>query len=380
MASSSETRKIRYAVVGAGNIAQVAVLPAFEHAAESSELVALISGDEEKREELGGRYRIPRTGGYDDYDRILESGEVDAVYIALPNTQHREYTERAARAGVHVLCEKPMAMTEEDCEAMIRATEEAGVKLMVAYRLHFEEANLQAVEIARSGMIGDVQIFSSVFTQQARPGDIRTRGDVGGGALYDLGLYCVNAARYLLRAEPEEAYAFAVWGQDPRFRDVDETVTAVLRFPGDRQAMLTVSQALAGVSSYRIVGTRGDLRVEPAYEYMGELIHHLTVDGQMIERVFPQRDQFAPEIVYFSRCILTGQDPEPSGVEGLADVRVLRAIQRSAQEGKPIALPPFDRAKRPDMSQEIHKPPVPEVETVRAPSPTEEPGEERKVA
>lgn len=370
MTSAGETRKIRYAVVGAGNITQVAVLPAFEHAAENSELVALISGDEVKREELERRYKIRRTGGYDDFDRLMQSGEVDAVYLALPNTMHRDYTERAARAGVHVLCEKPMAMTEEDCEAMIRAADEGGVKLMIAYRLHFEEANLQAIEAARSGLLGEVRVFSSVFTQQARAGDIRTRDDLGGGALFDLGIYCINAARNLFRAEPEEVHGYAVWDHDERFQGVDETATAVLRFPGERLAQITASQALAGVSSYRIVGTQGDLRVEPAYEYACDLIHHLTVGDKTSERVFPQRDQFAPELLYFSRCILEGQEPEPSGAEGLADVRVLAAIQRSAREGRAIKLPPFERARRPDMGQEIHKPPVANVEPVRAPSPS----------
>ncbi|EYF00642.1 Gfo/Idh/MocA family protein [Chondromyces apiculatus] len=371
MSRSEDKRKVRYAVVGAGNLAQVAILPAFQNARENSELVALISGDEDKREAIGERHGIEFVGDYEDYETILESGEVDAVFIALPNNQHREYTERAAKAGVHVLCEKPMAIGEEDCEAMIRATREANVKLMIAYRLHFEEANLRAIEIATSGKLGDVRVFSSVFTQQVRPDDIRTHAELGGGVLYDMGPYCVNAARYLFQAEPEEVFAYAIKGQDGRSREVDETTFAVLRFPGDRLAQFVVSQGLAATGSYRILGTKGDLRVEPAYGYTEALVHHLTVDGETTETTFEKRDQFGPEIVYFSRCILEGKEPEPSGAEGLADVRVFEAILRSAQTGQPVKLTPYRRDQRPSMEQEIHKPAFKPPEPVKAPAPAQ---------
>src|SRR5919109_4884539 len=144
--SSSQSPKIRYAVVGLGHIAQVAVLPAFAHAG-NSELTALVSDDPEKLEKLGRKYRVKNRYSYAEYDECLAGGEVDAVYIALPNHLHREYSERAARAGVHILCEKPMAVTEEDCLSMIRVAEENQVKLMIAYRLHFEEANLKAIDL-----------------------------------------------------------------------------------------------------------------------------------------------------------------------------------------------------------------------------------------
>ncbi|AKT44074.1 Gfo/Idh/MocA family protein [Chondromyces crocatus] len=370
MSRSGDQRKVRYAVVGAGNLAQVAILPAFENATENSELVALITGDEDKREALGARHGIELIGDYEDYETILESGEVDAVYIALPNNLHREYTERAARSGVHVLCEKPMAIGVEDCEAMIKATEAAKVRLMIAYRLHFEEANLRAVAIAQSGEIGEVRVFSSVFTQQVRADDIRTHSELGGGVLYDMGPYCVNAARTLFRAEPEEVYAYALKGRDERSRDVDETTMAVMRFPGDRIAQFVVSQGLAGTSAYRIVGTKGDLRVEPAYGYTEALVHHLTVGDESTETSFERRDQFGPQIVYFSQCILEGKEPEPSGHEGLADVRVFEAILRSAETGRPVKLPPFERSQRPSMVQEIHKPAIEPPEPVKAPSPS----------
>jgi predicted dehydrogenase len=145
-----EKRTIRYAVVGLGYITQVAVLPAFAHARRNSVLAALISDDEKKMKTLARKYRVEHTGTYQEYEECLRRAAVDAVYIALPNHMHREYTERAAAVGVHVLCEKPMALSVADCEVMINAARAANVKLMIACRLHFEAANLRAVEIAQS--------------------------------------------------------------------------------------------------------------------------------------------------------------------------------------------------------------------------------------
>jgi predicted dehydrogenase len=370
MGEQEHDRRIRYAVIGAGNIAQVAVLPAFAHAGENSELVAIISGDRDKREELTARYHLSHTGAYDELEEVLRGAGVEAAYIALPNHMHREYTERCAALGVHVLVEKPMAMTTEDCEAMIAACRTAKVALMVAYRLHFEEANLRAIELVREGRIGEARSFSSVFSHDVREGDIRARGETGGGALYDLGIYCVNAARYLFGAEPLEVLGARVIGSHERFRDVDEMTVAILRFPGERIAQFTVNQGVAATSELRIIGTKGDLRLEPAYEYASGLKHFLTIDEKTTETEFAKRDQFAPELVYFSQCIIDDREPEPSGVEGLADVRVLEAIVESAESGTAVQLEPFERARRPDMSQNIRKPPLERAETVKAPSPS----------
>ena len=198
---------MRYAVVGLGHIAQVAVLPAFAHARRNSELVALVSDDAEKRRALARRYRVPHAWSYEDYERCLQSGDVDAVYIALPNSLHREYAERAARCGMHVLVEKPMAVTATECRSMIATARKHRVKLMVAYRLHFEAGTLRAVKLARAGTLGDLKLFASVFTMQARGGNIRLDAELGGGPLYDIGIYCINAARMLFAAEPKSVLA-----------------------------------------------------------------------------------------------------------------------------------------------------------------------------
>ena len=159
--------KVRYAVVGLGHIAQIAVLPAFAHARRNSVLTALVSDDSTKLRTVARRYGVRRTYSYDEYDECLQ--DVDAVYIALPNSMHAEYTIRAARAGVHVLCEKPMAVTAEECRQMIDACREADVKLMIAYRLHFEELNLHAVELVRRGRIGDAEVLQFVVLDEGPP-------------------------------------------------------------------------------------------------------------------------------------------------------------------------------------------------------------------
>jgi predicted dehydrogenase len=207
--SRSKTRKIRYAVIGLGHIAQAAVLPAFKHASKNSVLSALVSNTPKKLEALGRRYGVKHRYSYDNVDALFESGEIDAVYIALPNRMHKEYTIKAARAGLHVLCEKPMAVTARDCEAMIRAAKNAKVKLMIAYRLHFERVNLEAAHLAKSGKLGDMRFFSSDFSMQVSDDNIRLRRSEGGSPLYDIGVYCINAARYCFAEEPVEVWATA---------------------------------------------------------------------------------------------------------------------------------------------------------------------------
>ncbi len=358
MARKREGR-VRYAVVGLGDIAQAAVLPAFAHARRNSELAALVSGDADKRRRLSRRYRVAANCSYEDFAGCLESGGIDAVYLALPNHLHRDFGVAAARAGVHVLCEKPLAVTEVECEDMIRAAEDAGVRLMTAYRLHFEAGNLEAVRLARSGGIGEPRLFQSAFTMQVAEGNVRLLPEEkGGGPLYDIGIYCINAARCLFRAEPVEVTARRASSGGKRFREVADTTSAVLKFPEDRLAAFTCSFGAAETDWYRLVGTRGDLRLDPAYRYSGALRIEVTAGGRSKARTFARRDQFAAELLEFSDCVLAAREPEPSGREGLADVRVIRALLRSADTGRPVALPAFERWKRPGSEQEIHRPPT----------------------
>jgi predicted dehydrogenase len=363
-------RRVRYAVVGLGHIAQAAVLPAFAHARANSELVALVSDDPVKQRELGKKYRVRNHFVYQDYDVCLRSGEIDAVYISLPNSLHREFAVRAAQAGIHVLCEKPLAVTEEEAEEIIQACAEHGVKLMTAYRLHFNRANLEAIKILRAKQIGVPRIFNSLFTMQVTEGNIRLQKDLGGGTLYDIGIYCINAGRYLFGAEPIEVFAFSANNGQKRFREVDEMTAAILRFPEKKLASFTCSFGAADTATYEVIGTRGLLRMTNAYEYAEPLKLELIVKGKRRDRTYRRTDQFGPELTYFSNCILRDKQPEPSGIEGLIDVHIVRALYQSARTSRPIKLRPLGRRRRPTLRQEITRPPVQEPEEIHAEAPT----------
>lgn len=365
-------RKIRYAVIGLGYIAQSAVLPAFVNAASNSELAALVSGDPMKLDKLSKQYSVPHTYSYAQYDECLASGAVDAVYIALPNSMHCEYAVRAAAAGIHVLCEKPMATTEADCSVMIEAAQQHEVKLMIAYRLHFEEATLKAIGIVASGKLGAPRLFNSVFGLPVAADNSRLNKALGGGTLFDIGIYCINAARCLFQDEPFEVMAIS-GGHEGRFRQVEEAVSAILRFPEDRLAAFTCSFGSTRISMYEVIGTEGRLRLEPGFDHAGELKHILTVGRNTEEQSFAARDQFGPELLYFSDCILNDRRPEPSGAEGLADIRIIDALYRSAGTGGHsvrLSRSNRDQRQRPSMQQEIRCPPVEKQPLVHVQSPS----------
>jgi glucose-fructose oxidoreductase len=361
-------RRIRYAVVGLGHIAQSAVLPAFAHARTTSELTALVSGDDTKLETLGERYGVSQRFSYDAFAESLSL--VDAVYICTPNTLHAQFAVEAARAGVHVLCEKPLAATTADCDQMRAARDAGGVKFMTAYRLHFEPATLEVLELVRSGRLGDVRYFSSSFSMQAAPGGIRTNPEMGGGAVWDIGIYCINAARMLFGSAPIEASALSVRGTRSGMPDVDETTAALLRFEGDRLAAFTCSFDAADLSSYRIVGTRGHITVDPAYELAEALNYTMTVGETTSRKKGRKVDQFGAELAYFSRCVLDDVPPEPSLEEGAWDVRVIEALYESARTGTAVPLRP--RAEQaPEPAQATSLPPSAEPPLVDVTSPFE---------
>jgi predicted dehydrogenase len=369
--SQPELSPTRFAVVGLGHFAQAAILPAFANAQDNARLAALVTGDSEKAEELGKRYQVP-AHHYDAYDDLCRSGDIDAVYIALPNSLHREYTERAARAGVHVLCEKPLAYTAADAQAMIDACQQADVRLMTAYRLHFEEGNLNAIETIRSGRIGEPRLFSSTHTMQVADDNTRIDRDLGGGPLEDIGLYCINAARYLFQSEPEEVVAFASWGQDSRFHEVPEAVCATMRFPDDRLATFQCGFGQTKMSEYRVIGTKGMLQMDPAYTWQGDIQQVISAGGKEKSRKFKHRDQIAAEILYFAGCVQSGGEPEPSGREGLIDVRIVEAMRTSYSEKRCVKMKPLEKDARPDASQSIQRKPHGEPELVNAAPPSQQ--------
>jgi predicted dehydrogenase len=251
-----------------------------------------------------------------------------------------------------------MAVTVAECERMIKACRDNDVKLMIAYRLHFEDVNLKAIELVRRGRIGEPKFFNSSFSLTVREGNIRTKAALGGGTLYDIGVYCINAARYLFRSEPRAVLAMSVNSGGKKLADIDESTGALLRFEGDRLAAFVTSFNAADVASYRIVGTKGSLHLDPAYEYAKGLAYELVVDGKKTRYRTRKRDQFAAELLYFSDCILKGRTPEPSGEEGLQDVRIVQALYRSARTGRAVAVPAFTKTTRPTVRQRITRPGV----------------------
>jgi glucose-fructose oxidoreductase len=365
-------QKIRYAVVGLGYISQIAVLPAFKNA-KNSELTALVSGNPGKLKKLGKMYKVKHLVNYEGYEALLHSGLIDAVFIALPNDQHRVFAEKAAEAKIHVLCEKPMAVSSADCSAMIESAEKNHVKLMVAYRLHFEEANLKSIDIVKSGKIGEPRLFNSTFTMPVKDRGIRLRPTKqGGGPLYDIGIYCINAARYLFRSEPVEVQAISANSGKKPFREIDEAISVLMRFPSERLATFTCSFGTADVDRYQVVGTKGDLLVENAYTFHGKKCWYLTIREKTTSKIFSSRDQFAPELIYFSDCILKNKKPEPSGQEGLADIQIIEAIFQSLQSKKPVLIRPKQKEQPVEPPQEITRPEGKEPELIEIEKPSAE--------
>lgn len=350
--------KVRFAVVGAGWISQEAFLPGVS-TTENVSVTAIVSGSEESARRLADFHGVENVYGYDDYDEMLRRDVVDAVYIALPNSMHCDYTVRALKAGKHALVEKPLATTVEECEAMIAAAQASGAFLMTAYRLHSEPGTVAVLDLIREGAIGTPRVFSSVHAFQPGPQNHRLKAEHWGGPLPDLGVYCLNAVRHVFAAEPVEVTALTASGEDARFSEVDETFGALLRFPGGAIAQFTATFGAAGTDVYRIIGTEGDIVLEPAFSFQAAMRLRLRRGEDVTERHFPQIDHFGAQTAYFADCILTGTPPEPDGAEGLADVAIMRALERSAAAGGTAQT--VDLAPRPQHPSEA---------TVRTPAPT----------
>jgi predicted dehydrogenase len=367
--------KVRYAVVGVGWIAQSVFLPGVEHTG-NSEVVALVTGHEEKAQKVGEKYGIEKVYSYDELDGLLASGEIDAVYLATPNFDHVEYAVKVLNAGIHLLLEKPMAVGVEECERMIASAEQSGAKLMVAYRLHFEPGTLKGIERVRAGEIGTVRFFNSSFSQQVSGQNHRAKHGFWAGPVPDMGPYPLNAVRNLFGAEPIEVFATGVNTDSERFVDKDgkpfeDTVAVTLKFEAERVATFVVSYSGGDVDEYRVVGSKGDLFSKPAYQVGTEIKHVLTVEKKESSESFKKTDHFGGELKYFSDCILEDRKPEPDGQEGLLDVRVLAAIEQSLKTGLVQKLEPFHRSRRPDPGQVERLDAVEEGELVGAHKPSE---------
>ena len=374
-AKQVQGKTVRYAVVGVGWISQAEFLPGVEHTG-NSKVVALVTGHEEKAAKVGEKYGIDKVCAYDELDELLRSGEIDAVYLATPNFDHVEYAVKTLEAGIHLLLEKPMAVSVAECERMIAAADRSGAKLMVAYRLHFEPGTLKAIERVREGEIGTVRFFNSSFSQPVSGENHRAKNGFWAGPVPDMGPYPLNAVRNLFGAEPIEVFATGVCTDPERFRDAtgapfDDTVAVTLKFEAERVASFVVSYNGGDVDEYRIVGSKGDLFSKPAYQVGTAIEHTLTVNKSESTESFKKTDHFGGELKYFSECILEDRQPEPDGVEGMLDVRVLEAVERSLLTGTVQKLQPYHRSKRPDPKQVEKLRAVQEPELVGAHKPSD---------
>ena len=303
--------------------------------------MALISGNREKAEQVAERYGVDKKAIYDyaSFDSIRDNPEINIVYIILPNGLHAEYVIRAAQAGKHVMCEKPMAPTVAECEAMIRASVKAGRKLMVAYRAQYEPFNLEVMRQAHSGELGKLKLVVSDHGRNLDPSDPADQWRMsaklaGGGALYDIGIYSLQAARYITGEEPEEIQAMIhTTPGDPRFREVEENVVFQLRFPSGVLAHCSASYGYADTKRIMVQGSEASLTLDPATDYYE---HKLTVTkGKIEEEIKVQEgNQFALEMDHLAQSIQEDQPPKTPGEEGLQDVRLMQAIYEAARIGK----------------------------------------------
>jgi predicted dehydrogenase len=331
--AQSSGKKIGYAVIGLGRIADHFMRGVLN--TSNSQITALVSGHRDKAERIAAQYKVPSTSiySYENFDEIAHNPNVDAVYVALPNSMHAEYTMRAARAGKHVLCEKPMATNVAECEAMIAACKKANVKLMIAYRCHYEPTNLRAVKLLRDGVLGQVQSIESAFGFNISPGEWRINKKLaGGGPLYDVGIYSLNACRYLTGEEPQSIAAFAsTIDHDGRFNEVEENVSWTMKFPSGIVASCTTTYGGDMAGYFRVHGAKGWLQVDQAFVYEGL---HLRAEyaGTKLDEPNPARDpsHFQAEADHFSNCIQHGEEPKSPGEEGLRDLRYITEIYRSA--------------------------------------------------
>jgi predicted dehydrogenase len=337
--------RVGVAFVGLGNLTVAQLLPAVART-KRCRVAALVSGSPEKAQRLARAYGVaPKSVySYADFDRIRDDAGVDVVYVVLPNSMHEEFTVRAAQAGKHVLCEKPMATSPAECERMIAACERAGRKLMVAYRIQYEPNNRRIRTMLREAAYGRAKLIEAVNTQnQGDPTQWRLeRALAGGGSLPDLGLYCLNTIRALTGYEPVEVSAsiFSTPG-DPRFREVEENVAFRLRFADGLLANCMTGYGVHESRRYRVYAETGWYGLDPAFSYTGLRMETSHAEGD-VERLetpkIEEKNQFALEMDHFARCVKENRKPHTPGEEGLQDHRIMAAIYESAREGRPVKL------------------------------------------
>ncbi|MCW1886039.1 Gfo/Idh/MocA family oxidoreductase [Luteolibacter flavescens] len=338
-------KKAGWAIVGLGELALEEIMPAFA-GCKRSKPVALVSGHRDKALKVAKAHGISEDAIYDyqNFDRIADDKRIDIVYIVLPNSMHAEFTIRALKAGKHVLCEKPMAVSVEEGEAMAKAAEEAGKKLGVAYRLHYEPMNKMVMEWCRAKRFGGIRAFTSSNCQDVKAPNIRLSGKLGGGPVGDVGVYSINAARYVFNEEPVEVTAYASRPEDdPRFREVPESVSFILRYASGAVASCLCSFGTAESRSYHVHCEKGTIVMDPAFSYRGLRLRTISKSGEespteSTEVMVPQVDHFTAEMDGFSTAVLDNGEVVTPAAMGLADMKIVEAIAKSIESGAPAKV------------------------------------------
>lgn len=338
--AAADDKPFGYAVVGLGGLSLSDILPAFAHT-KKAKLTGLVSGSPEKAKGLARQYGVPDSGlySYDTYDRIADNPAIDAVYIVLPNNMHAEYTIRAHKAGKHVLVEKPMANSVKECDAMIAAAKDAKKLLSVAYRLRYEPYTQNMIKLQRANEFGKTKVvLCEAGFNIGNPEQWRlSRAMGGGGSMMDIGIYAVNAVRYLTGEEPTEVFGYEYsTPNDPRFREVEETITFTMRFPSGVLANC-VSSYGTPLNRFRVHCERGSFEMEPAYDRR-QLGMRVFRSGVIEQRKYRDPDHFAAMMDDLANCAATGTQPITSGEDGRNDMKVIEAVYESAKTGKPVKI------------------------------------------
>ncbi|MDZ8137330.1 MAG: Gfo/Idh/MocA family oxidoreductase [Nostoc sp. DedQUE04] len=343
-------RRLGFAIVGLGRLTLEEIMPAFAEC-KLAKPTALVSGDAAKANLVAQQYGIKPQNvyNYQNYDNLRNNPDVDVIYIVLPNSMHREYTVRGAKAGKHILCEKPMATTVEDAQQMIDACKQADRKLMIAYRCQYEPHHRAMIGMIRSKELGTVKVIQA-DNGQNQGGDLNQwrlkRALAGGGSLPDVGIYCLNATRYLTGEEPIaiSAQIFSTPG-DPRFKEVEENVTFQLRFPSGILGICSTSYGFHEGRRFRVFGSDAWGQLDPAFSYNGlrMMISRKSPTNSMAENIsevrIGEKNQFALEIDHMADCVIQNKQPHTPGEEGLQDQKLIALIYEAARTGKTITLP-----------------------------------------
>ncbi|GHF93337.1 glucose-fructose oxidoreductase [Deinococcus piscis] len=355
-----ERQRVGYAVVGLGKLTAEELIPAIR-TSQHARLAALVTSEKDKGLALAHASGLTDDDvyAYDDFERLAERDDVDAVFIVLPNSMHREFVERAARMGKHVLCEKPLSTNVADAQAMVDACRAAGVLLMTAYRCQYTPEHWAVRDAVQSGRLGTIRTIDSIHShteEDAQAWRMR-REYAGGGPLVDVGIYSLNIIRFVLGKEP--LWVFADLNQpqgDPRFAEIEERVAWMMGFEGGIVANCLTSYASRDTSALRVVGEAGKVEMDPAFNYT--CLDFTLTDKEAAHRPrFASYDQFGNEVDHFAQCIREGKTPWTPGEEGVADHIVMDAIYESARTGQRVTLKlpagqdPFRGERQPDLPQ-----------------------------